>query len=224
MWNYHGNASCSWQEILLSQARDKGAIKNTFLHSFSCSPPTGRHYLAFETQDSAFGNQLVFGRWWEPVVWWETRCLQYLLCCSWSKFLFSYVFNSAEKCQKISFHVYYFHAQTNRFAGLEGGRVERCHRTCRTSSAGVAKQHWVPKQMCRLGGCWVMVSSWCLVPLPPEAACSHLWREGLWDPGCLCPMCTQWLCVRAAADAKIYQLYVAGLIKKRASGFRIIKS
>lgn len=162
MWNYHGNASCSWQEILLSQARDKGAIKNTFLHSFSCSPPTGRHYLAFETQDSAFGNQLVFGRWWEPVVWWETRCLQYLLCCSWSKFLFSYVFNSAEKCQKISFHVYYFHAQTNRFAGLEGGRVERCHRTCRTSSAGVAKQHWVPKQMCRLGGCWVMVSSWCL--------------------------------------------------------------
>lgn len=162
MWNYHGNASCSWQEILLSQARDKGAIKNTFLHSFSCSPPTGRHYLAFETQDSAFGNQLVFGRWWEPVVWWETRCLQYLLCCSWSKFLFSYVFNSAEKCQKISFHVYYFHAQTNRFAGLERGRVERCHRTCRTSSAGVAKQHWVPKQMCRLGGCWVMVSSWCL--------------------------------------------------------------
>lgn len=96
MWNYNLNEGCSWQEILLSWARDMGAVKRTFLHPSSCSPPTDSHYLASETQNSAFGNQLVLGRWWESAVWWETWCLWCKLCCSWSKFLFSYVLISAK--------------------------------------------------------------------------------------------------------------------------------
>lgn len=103
MWNYSLNEGCSWQEILLSWARDVGVVKHTFQHPSCYSPPTDSQYLASETQNSAFGNQLVLGRWWESAVWWETWCLWCELCCSWGEFLFSYVLISAKSGRKHHF-------------------------------------------------------------------------------------------------------------------------
>lgn len=197
MWNYNLNEGCSWQEILLSWARDMGAVKRTFLHPSSCSPPTDSHYLASETQNSAFGNQLVLGRWWESAVWWETWCLRCKLCCSWSKFLFSYVLISAKSGGKHhSIYSIFMPGKIGLQIWIRGGKNKKIPPDTiglpRVAPIGIAKQLRLPQMTVKAqrSQSWWPAYFVDLEHLPAKAACAPLQRMCIWEPVCVPPVST----------------------------------